>query len=67
FSDVNSRQVDVGASLGFAALTIWGVHFQQELQHEAMYKGVIRDDERRKEKMEQRERDLEESKRKREL
>ncbi|KAJ6518901.1 hypothetical protein C8R45DRAFT_806385 [Mycena sanguinolenta] len=57
----------LGAAVAFAALTIWAVHFQQEQQHETMYKGVLRDDERRKQKMQQRKDDLEESKRKREL
>ncbi|KAJ7281425.1 hypothetical protein C8J57DRAFT_1297579 [Mycena rebaudengoi] len=57
----------LAAAIGLTSLTIWAVHFQQEQQHETMYKGVIRDDERRTEKMRQREADLQESKRKREL
>ncbi|KAF8216615.1 hypothetical protein K438DRAFT_1558018 [Mycena galopus ATCC 62051] len=57
----------LGAAVAFAGLTIWAVHFQQEQQHQTMYKGVLRDDERRREKMQQRQEDLEESRRKREL
>ncbi|KAJ7180755.1 hypothetical protein C8R46DRAFT_886574 [Mycena filopes] len=63
----------LGVAIALSALTIWGVHFQQEQQHEAgwifatMYKGVIRDDERRRQKMQQREDDFQASKRKREL
>ncbi|KAJ7623139.1 hypothetical protein FB45DRAFT_753061 [Roridomyces roridus] len=57
----------LAVALGLTSLTIWAVHFQQEQQAETMYKGVLRDDERRKEKMLQREADLEESKRKREI
>ncbi|KAJ7654472.1 hypothetical protein DFH06DRAFT_1202544 [Mycena polygramma] len=57
----------LGAAIALSALTIWAVHFQQQQQHETMYKGVIRDDERRKQKMQQREEDLQESRRKREL
>ncbi|KAJ7043714.1 hypothetical protein C8F04DRAFT_944025 [Mycena alexandri] len=57
----------LGAAIVLSALTIWGVHFQQEQQHETMYKGVLRDDERRRQKMQQREDDFQASKRKREL
>ncbi|KAJ6581622.1 hypothetical protein B0H19DRAFT_893318, partial [Mycena capillaripes] len=57
----------LGAAIAFSVLTIWAVHFQQQQQHETMYKGVLRDDERRRQKMQQREDDLQESRRKREL
>ncbi|KAJ7759201.1 hypothetical protein B0H16DRAFT_1534761 [Mycena metata] len=57
----------LGAAIILSALTIWGVHFQQEQQHETMYKGVLRDDERRRQKMQQREDDFQASQRKREL
>ncbi|KAJ7782013.1 hypothetical protein DFH07DRAFT_393520 [Mycena maculata] len=57
----------LAAAIALSSLTIWAVHFQQEQQHETMYKGVLRDDERRREKMQQREADLQESRRKREL
>ncbi|KAF5373321.1 hypothetical protein D9615_007420 [Tricholomella constricta] len=50
-----------------SSLTIWAVHFQQDQERENMYKGVLRDDERRREKMRQREQELEESRKKREL
>ncbi|KAJ7446766.1 hypothetical protein FB451DRAFT_992844, partial [Mycena latifolia] len=57
----------LAAAITLSTLTIWAVHFQQEQQHETMYRGVLRDDERRRQKMQQREDDLEESRRKREL
>ncbi|KAJ7091444.1 hypothetical protein B0H15DRAFT_737071, partial [Mycena belliarum] len=60
-------QATLAAAIALSSLTIWAVHFQQEQQHETMYKGVLRDDERRREKMKQRGDDLEESRRKREL
>ncbi|KAG6918981.1 hypothetical protein DXG01_010220 [Tephrocybe rancida] len=50
-----------------SSLTIFAVHFQQDQERENMYKGVLRDDERRRKKLKQREEDLEESRRKREL
>ncbi|GBE86352.1 hypothetical protein BKA93DRAFT_775721 [Sparassis latifolia] len=50
-----------------SAFIIWGVHHLQTRERETMYKGVIRDDERRREKMRQREEDLHESLRKREI
>ncbi|KAJ7504289.1 hypothetical protein B0H11DRAFT_510247 [Mycena galericulata] len=62
-----AAKVTLAAAIALSSLTIWAVHFQQEQQHETMYKGVVRDDERRRQKMKQREADLEESRRKREL
>ncbi|KXN87436.1 hypothetical protein AN958_08867 [Leucoagaricus sp. SymC.cos] len=59
-----ARATLLGAIL-FSSLTIWAVHFQQDQERETMYKGVLRDDERRKEKMLQRQAELEESRRKR--
>ncbi|KAG6888294.1 hypothetical protein C0992_008936 [Termitomyces sp. T32_za158] len=50
-----------------SSLTIYAVHFQQEQERESMYQGVLRDDERRRQKMKQREEDLQESRRKREI
>ncbi|KIM44695.1 hypothetical protein M413DRAFT_67565 [Hebeloma cylindrosporum] len=50
----------------FSTLTIWAVHFQQQQERDTMYKGVLRDDERRREKLKQREEDLRASQRKRE-
>ncbi|KZT21575.1 hypothetical protein NEOLEDRAFT_1139192 [Neolentinus lepideus HHB14362 ss-1] len=55
------------ASVLLTGLTVWGVHFLQEQEHENMYKGVLRDDERRREKMRLREEELRESQRKRAL
>jgi len=65
-----------------SSLIIWGVHHQQTEEREVrsllpnstavlnlaktMYQGVLRDDERRREKMKKREEDLQESLRKRE-
>ncbi|EPT01001.1 hypothetical protein FOMPIDRAFT_1121508 [Fomitopsis schrenkii] len=54
-----------------SAATIWTVHFMQRSEREArirtMFQGVLRDDERRREKMRQREQDLQESIRKRDV
>ncbi|KAF8817390.1 hypothetical protein BYT27DRAFT_7152876 [Phlegmacium glaucopus] len=55
-----------GASI-FAAFTIWAVHYQQHQERATMYKGVLRDDERRRAKSKQREDDLRESQRKRQI
>ncbi|KAF8239418.1 hypothetical protein L208DRAFT_1237903 [Tricholoma matsutake] len=49
-----------------SSFTIWSVHSQQVQEHENMYKGVLRDDERRREKMRQREEQLQASKQTRE-
>ncbi|OCH96319.1 hypothetical protein OBBRIDRAFT_232756 [Obba rivulosa] len=46
---------------------IWGVHYMQLQERETMFQGVLRDDERRREKMRQREEELRESQRKRTL
>ncbi|CCM02572.1 uncharacterized protein FIBRA_04675 [Fibroporia radiculosa] len=58
-------------SLAAAILTttavIWGVHFQQNKERETMYQGVVRDEARRREKMRQREEELQDSLRKREI
>jgi protein PET117 len=50
-----------------SSFTIWFVHRQQVQEREIMYKGVLRDEERRLEKMRQREAELQESQRKREI
>ncbi|PSR82609.1 hypothetical protein PHLCEN_2v6042 [Hermanssonia centrifuga] len=44
---------------------IWGVHFMQQREADNMYQGVLRDDERRREKMRKREEEYLESQRKR--
>ncbi|KAG6332377.1 hypothetical protein ID866_6709 [Astraeus odoratus] len=55
------------ASCAVSSLIIWGVHYQQNKEREDMYQGVLRDDERRREKMRQREEDHRVSQRKREI
>ncbi|CAG7851492.1 SubName: Full=Uncharacterized protein {ECO:0000313/EMBL:CCA70100.1} [Serendipita indica DSM 11827] len=54
-------------SLIFCGVTVWGVHYLQRKELEDMYKGVIRDDERRAAKLRERQELLNESQRKREL
>jgi len=61
-----ARATLIGAII-LSSLTIWAVHFQQDQERETMYQGVLRDDERRREKMRQRQAELEESRRKREV
>lgn len=56
----------LATSCAISALIIWGVHYQQSKEREDMYRGVLRDDERRKEKMRQREEEFRISQRKRE-
>ncbi|KAI0343013.1 hypothetical protein BDW22DRAFT_1329626 [Trametopsis cervina] len=56
--------------LGSIALSvgiIYGVHYMQQQEAETMYKGVLRDDERRREKLRRREQEYEDSQRKRAL
>ncbi|KAJ4475047.1 hypothetical protein J3R30DRAFT_3506308 [Lentinula aciculospora] len=60
-------KVTLGAAIVLSTLTVWGVHFQQNQEREAMYRGVLKDDERRVAKMKQRQQEFEESKRRREL
>ncbi|KAH9962662.1 hypothetical protein BC827DRAFT_1129990 [Russula dissimulans] len=55
------------ASIVLSSLTVWGVHYLQQQEHETMYQGVLRDDERRRRKMKEREEDLLRSQRKREI
>ncbi|KAI0642109.1 hypothetical protein C8Q79DRAFT_275334 [Trametes meyenii] len=62
-----AAKVTLGASILGSALIIWGVHFMQNRERETMFQGVIRDDERRREKMRQREEELQRSMQKREL
>ncbi|EKM50491.1 uncharacterized protein PHACADRAFT_129738 [Phanerochaete carnosa HHB-10118-sp] len=54
-------------SLVFTVGIVYTVHFMQRQESETMFKGVLRDDERRREKMQQRQAELEESQRKRVL
>ncbi|EJD07620.1 uncharacterized protein FOMMEDRAFT_164549 [Fomitiporia mediterranea MF3/22] len=62
-----AARITLAVSALFAVGTIVGVHYMQQAEHETMYKGVIRDDARRQEKIRQREEELRESQRKREL
>ncbi|RPD64184.1 hypothetical protein L226DRAFT_569654 [Lentinus tigrinus ALCF2SS1-7] len=62
-----AAKITLGAAIMGSALIIWGVHHLQLTERETMYQGVIRDDERRREKMRQREEDLQRSLEKREL
>jgi len=55
-----------GASI-LAAFTIWAVHYQQEQERATMYRGVLLDDERRRAKLKQREDELRESQKKRQI
>ncbi|KAH9167388.1 hypothetical protein EDB89DRAFT_1856615 [Lactarius sanguifluus] len=55
------------ASIIVSSLTVWGVHYIQHQEHETMYQGVLRDDERRKRKMKEREGDLLRSQQRREI
>ncbi|KAH9987126.1 hypothetical protein BJV74DRAFT_774339 [Russula compacta] len=55
------------ASIVVSSLTVWGVHYLQQQEHDTMYQGVLRDDERRKRKMKEREDDFLRSQRKREV
>ncbi|KIJ20900.1 hypothetical protein PAXINDRAFT_6679 [Paxillus involutus ATCC 200175] len=54
------------ASFAISGAIIWGVHYQQHKEREDMFQGVLRDDERRREKMRRRQEDFQESQRKRE-
>ncbi|KAI0251424.1 hypothetical protein BJV78DRAFT_1315868 [Lactifluus subvellereus] len=72
------------ASIVVSSLTVWGVHYLQQQEHDArtffilvcktwltfalqtMYQGVLRDDERRRRKMKEREEEFLRSQRKRE-
>ncbi|KZT09844.1 uncharacterized protein LAESUDRAFT_601438, partial [Laetiporus sulphureus 93-53] len=55
------------ASLVTSTVIIWGVHRLQSQERETMYQGVLRDDQRRKEKMRHREAELQESLQRREI
>ncbi|KAF8555964.1 hypothetical protein OG21DRAFT_1409918 [Imleria badia] len=57
----------LAASCAISVFIIWGVHYQQIKERDDMFQGVLRDDERRREKMRQRQQEFEESKRKREI
>jgi protein PET117 len=54
-------QVSLVGAVALTTATIWFVHHQQTDERVRMHAGVLRDDERRKEKMEQRLKLLQES------
>lgn len=64
---LRKAKITLAGAVAFSALTIWAVHFQQNQEAETMYQGVVRDEERRKEKMRQRQEDFERSQEKRRL
>ncbi|KAG9081016.1 hypothetical protein FRC07_014695, partial [Ceratobasidium sp. 392] len=55
------------ASIVFAGAAVWGVHAQQRREQDTMYQGVVRDEARQAAKKKQRQQELLESRRKREL
>ncbi|EJU03781.1 hypothetical protein DACRYDRAFT_21226 [Dacryopinax primogenitus] len=55
------------ASIAFAAVTVWGVHYMQDQERESMYQGVLKDEARVAAKRRQREQLLLESQQKREI
>ncbi|KAI0741631.1 hypothetical protein C8Q80DRAFT_1274027 [Daedaleopsis nitida] len=57
----------LGVAVLGSALIIWGVHHLQIQERETMYLGVLRDEQRRRDKMKQREEDLQRSLEKREV
>lgn len=73
----------MAASCAISAFIIWGVHYQQTKERDVcivfstvntsthgaqdMFQGVLRDDERRRAKMRQRQQEFEESQRRREI
>ncbi|TBU47550.1 hypothetical protein BD309DRAFT_951757 [Dichomitus squalens] len=57
----------LGTAIFTSVLVVWGVHHLQVTERATMYQGVLKDDERRREKMRQREEELQRSLQKREL
>ncbi|KAI0794093.1 hypothetical protein C8Q74DRAFT_1246788 [Fomes fomentarius] len=51
----------LGTAVLGSALIIWGVHHLQNQERQTMYEGVLRDEVRRRDKMKQREEDLQRS------
>ncbi|KAF5338408.1 hypothetical protein D9611_012491 [Ephemerocybe angulata] len=64
---LRKAKITLAGAVTFCALTVYAVHFQQWQEGENMYQGVLRDDERRKEKMRQRQDKFDESQRRRAL
>ncbi|KAI0731373.1 hypothetical protein C8Q76DRAFT_718641 [Earliella scabrosa] len=61
-----AAKITLGSAVLGSAFIIWGVHHLQIRERETMYQGVLRDEERRREKMKQREEELQRSLEKRE-
>ncbi|PVG04730.1 hypothetical protein CPB86DRAFT_778017 [Serendipita vermifera] len=59
-----ARATLVGSAI-ICGITVWGVHYLQRKELDDMYKGVLRDDERRAAKLRERQEQLMESQRKR--
>ncbi|KAF8524491.1 hypothetical protein JB92DRAFT_2703239 [Gautieria morchelliformis] len=62
-----AAKITLVGSIILSAMTVWGVHFLQEWERNVMYQGVLRDDERRRDKQRQRQADYEASQRNREV
>ncbi|KAF8591739.1 hypothetical protein K439DRAFT_1325961 [Ramaria rubella] len=62
-----AAKITLVGSIILSGLTVWGVHYLQEWERDRMYQGVVRDDERRREKLVQRQADYELSKKNREI
>ncbi|KAF5316657.1 hypothetical protein D9619_006422 [Psilocybe cf. subviscida] len=65
-ADRRAKATLIGA-VAFSALVIFGVHFQQHQERQTMYQGVLKDDERRRQKLEERRQEFLASQKKREL
>ncbi|KAF8509954.1 hypothetical protein JB92DRAFT_467149 [Gautieria morchelliformis] len=62
-----AAKITLVGSIILSAMTVWGVHSLQEWERNRMYQGVLRDDERRRDKQRQRHADYEASQRNREV
>ncbi|KAF8488914.1 hypothetical protein JB92DRAFT_2820225 [Gautieria morchelliformis] len=45
-----AAKITLVGSIILSAMTVWGMHFLQEWERNVMYQGVLRDDERRRDK-----------------
>jgi len=64
-SGTHRAKIVLGISVLFCGFSVWSVHWLQNFERKTMYQGVIRDDQRRAEKMRKREEELKESAKKR--
>lgn len=62
-----AAKVTLAASIVLTSAVVYGVHWLQDREQRAMYMGVVRDEERRRQKQLQRQQELEESQKKRAL